>query len=140
MQEINVEEIMQEIRAEIKEKGYTKDMLSFKDVVSDVSTALPVEFDIVELREVIERMNETFDIPWYRDVGGGIKGFIKKVIRKLNMFLIAPVTEDQSEFNSRVVNSSNQVLCFIEEQNEKMEELKEEIRVLKAELQKAKGT
>lgn len=32
-QEVNVEQIMSQIREEIKEKGLTKDMLSFDDVI-----------------------------------------------------------------------------------------------------------
>lgn len=35
MSELNVEKIMEEIREEIKEKGYTNDMLSFSDMIVD---------------------------------------------------------------------------------------------------------
>jgi len=35
--DINIELIMQEIKAGIKEKGYTNDLLSFNDIVIDTS-------------------------------------------------------------------------------------------------------
>ena len=35
---INVEEIMKQIKADINAKGYTNDLLSFDDVIVDVSS------------------------------------------------------------------------------------------------------
>ena len=40
---VNVEEIMSGIRAEIQEKGYSSDMLSFADVPADADAGIYVE-------------------------------------------------------------------------------------------------
>mgnify|MGYP003238200343 CR=1 FL=1 len=48
---VNVEEIMSGIRAEIQEKGYSSDMLSFADVPADADAGIyVVRFDADMLR------------------------------------------------------------------------------------------
>lgn len=126
---INVEEIMKEIRKEIAEKGYTSDMLSFEDVSG--ITAVEVGYDDNEYRTIVEALNRCAHVPWYRDLGqGGIRGFIKKVIRKLNTFLIAPMSDEQNVFNARTVQAVNQITVFMDKQNECLEAYKKEIETL----------
>ena len=86
MRQVNVEEIMEEIKDEIKEKGYTDDMLSFSDIpLANVDLA--------------GQMKDAAFIAWRRPVSQGVKGIIKRIIRKCVGFVIAPVTEDQTRFN-----------------------------------------
>ena len=56
---VNVEEIMSGIRAEIQEKGYSSDMLSFADVPADADAGIYVErFDADMLRGNVQYISE----------------------------------------------------------------------------------
>lgn len=146
MNTVNVEEIMAQIRKEIAEKGYTSDMLSFQDAktVAEPETAA---YDGGEYRVIVDGLNRCAYIPWYRDLGqGGIKGFMKKVIRKLNVFLIAPMSDEQNLFNARTVQAVNQITRYMDEQKacieaykKEVEELQRRLEVVEDELENRKG-
>lgn len=127
MQEINIEEIMQQIRAEIKEKGYTNDMLSFNDIVADSVEMNVDKFDKVLLNEEIYSLNSFWNVQTEHALvsAGGLKTklsvFIKKVIRKLIRFYIIPIVSEQNTFNANVVRTMNLVNCYITE-NERLSE------------------
>ena len=127
MQEINIEEIMQQIRAEIKEKGYTNDMLSFNDIVADSVEMNVDKFDKVLFNEEIYSLNSFWNIQTEHALvsAGALKTklsvFIKKVIRKLIRFYIIPIVSEQNTFNANVVRTMNLVNCYITE-NERLSE------------------
>lgn len=126
---IDVEKIMESIRAEIKEKGYTPDMLSFNDV-KKVEGEYET-FNYQELRFQVTEMNHHCVIPWYRDLyGNKIKQLFKKIIRKLISFIIAPMSEEQTRYNVETVRAMNQMVAYIEQQNEKIELYEKQIQTL----------
>lgn len=126
---INVEKIMEEIRADIKEKGYTEDMLSFQDVKKVQATGF--QYNEQECINLVNCVNRDAFIPWYRDLGqGGVKGFFKKVIRKMLVFLIAPMSDEQNRFNSDVTQTLNQFMGYIDMQNNQIEKYKKDIQLL----------
>lgn len=110
MERVNVEEIMEEIRAEIKKKGLTDDMLSFNQASPDTYS--------------FGKMKEKAFIAWHRPVSRGIKGIIKKIFRKCLAFLVAPMAEDQTRFNYEVVSA-------LDEANTKLEKLQKELKECK---------
>lgn len=112
--EINIEEIMNQIREEIKEKGYTNDMLSFHDtLVAEDGTASG--FDKVQLNQEILTANQIWNNPAYRPLGcGGIKAFFKKAIRKCTKFYVEPIVNDQNTFNAVIVRSLNQISAYMD--------------------------
>ena len=112
MQQINVEKIMEEIRAEIMEKGYTADMLSFTEV------PLPAEHE--NTTDAVERMRRSSFIAWRHPVNSGIKGMVKRVLYKLTGFIIAPVTEDQMVFNNSAVSMAEQTYAVLEIQKKNL--------------------
>ena len=59
MESIDVEKIMEEIRQEISEKGYTSAMLSFQDVEEEVAENKTME-------EYCDLLNTTWEIQAYR--------------------------------------------------------------------------
>ena len=61
--DVNIEDIMAEIRTEIKEKGYTSDMLSFKDVVSVSQTETEI-FDKRKFTELMVMQEEAKMLPF----------------------------------------------------------------------------
>lgn len=138
--EIDIEQIMADIRQEIKDNGYTDDMLSFDDIIVD-SAGLTVEkFDQNGFTDGLDTMNATWSILGYRDLGptAGIKSkitvFIKKVIRKLTTFYVQPIVEDQSRYNANVTRSMNYLNCYIQEKEQENKELKEQIKKLEERL------
>lgn len=128
MQQINVEHIMEEIRAEIREKGYTADMLSFTDV------PLPAEHenmtDGISAADAVGRMRRTSFIAWRRPVNSGMKGIVKRALYKLTGFIVAPVTEDQTAFNVSAVSMAEQIGAVLEAQQKELVQQKETIEFL----------
>ena len=144
MKSVDVEEIMKQIRAEIAEKGYSNEMLSFEDaVVLADPEAGDGSYNKNEYMQVVDSLNRCAHVAWYRDLGqGGVKTFFKKVIRKLNVFLIAPMSDEQNFFNARTVQAINQITKYMDEQEKVMKEQEEEIQWLKKkiiELEKEKN-
>ncbi|MSS64499.1 hypothetical protein [Velocimicrobium porci] len=122
MQKINVQKIMEEIREEIKEKGYTEDMLSFHEIpvrTDQILDAIPAENKTIFTSTINQVRNASY-IPWYRPVPNGIKGFIKKVIRKCVGFVVAPITDDQNIYNSLNITLVEQLCNRVEEQQEQI--------------------
>ena len=138
MKEINVEEIMEIIRQDIKNKGYTADMLSFKDVNTPIDSA--GQFSLEEFRCTIGAISASRYVPGRTNdnIGNGVKGLIKKVIRKLVWFIIAPISDGQNIYNEQVATALLQLQNYIEEQNRQMKEYKEKIDLLQERLDSMK--
>lgn len=151
---IDVENIMQEIRDDIKTKGYTNDMLSFNDMAVDTSDLVVPEFNMYDFNEEIKLLNRLWNVRANRPIvsngtiRSNISTFVKKVIRKFIKFYIEPITTDQATYNAMVVKTVNRLNCYIQENNKdewnrKLEELlceqermKSEIELLKKQLEK----
>ncbi len=130
---INIEEIMQEIKSDIKAKGYTNDCLSFDDVVVDVSSMNAVTFDRIKFNEDLYTANHEWQVNAYRVLqGNAIVVFFKKVIRKLVYFFVEPIVMAQNGYNASVVRMMNQMSCYIDEQNKEIEELKKRLAELES--------
>lgn len=129
--EINIESIMQEIRAEIREKGLTNDLLSFNDVVVDTSAMNAVKFDKIAFNEEIYTVNHSWNVQAYRVLSGSKPVvFFKKVIRKLVYFFVEPIVLEQDGFNASLVRLMNQMNCYIDETKNENEELKKQLAEL----------
>lgn len=132
---IDVEKIMQEIREDIKEKGYTNEMLSFHEV--QVQTEGVNTFNKNEYKHILHNINMNCNVPWYRDIAqGGVIGFIKKVVRKMCAFLIAPISDQQNLFNGEVTKEFNQITGYMDEIEEQFELYKKNIELLEEKISK----
>ena len=70
MEQINVEEIMQDIRTQIAERGYTKNELKFADVAAktgEMSDEIADYFELDHFGLTVERMNSTRKVQCWRD-------------------------------------------------------------------------
>ena len=69
---VDVEKIMEEIRQEIKEKGYNDSMLSFRDVdgSEQLKELTSDVFDLGEMERVVQQMNMRSHVEWYNPVEG----------------------------------------------------------------------
>ena len=127
MREIDIEKIMEEIRAGIKEE-YKEEIISFQQAKENIENNSL--FDVAVFRDELYHANMNFEKKFYFDVGTGIKGFFKKFIRKLVTFLGVPLVEHQNDYNAKVVRMFNQLNNYIDEQEEKMKELERVIEGL----------
>lgn len=118
---INIEDIMCQIRTKIKEKGIVDEEIEFNDI--------SVEADM--LSENLKMVNNICSISYYKNITshrkvlGKVIVFIKKVIRKSIGWYINPVIDQQNEFNSfvtRTLNSMNDKFKVMDEKIKRIDE------------------
>lgn len=114
---INVDEIVNQIRAEIKEKGLEPSMLSFEDIPFDKEVShTETHFELSSLVQSADYMNARNQIEPYKEISGNpISVFIKKVIRKLVKFYIMPIMTEQNALNYHCANAVNQISCYVQD-------------------------
>ena len=135
--DINIESIMQEIKAEIKEKGYNNDLLSFNDIVIDTSGMNASNFDKIAFNEEIYTVNHTWNVQAYRVLSGSkVALFFKKVVRKMVYFFVEPIVLEQDGFNASVVRLMNQINCYDDETKEQNELLQKQVEELTEKIKK----
>lgn len=146
MQTINTEEIMKQIRAEIKEKGLNSSMLSFEEIPfqQEVSHA-EQHFQPASLQQSAEYLNIRNQIEPYKPLEGNfLVVFIKKVIRKLVKFYIMPVMTEQNALNLHTANAVNQMNLYIQQTDitaltSRIDALEAQVTALQKENQELKG-
>lgn len=105
---INIEEIMSQIKREIKEKNLTADMLSFEDVPYEKPTDMSSGSSLEDCDSALTYMNTHYCIQPYKELQGNpLKVFFKKVIRKLTKFYVEPVVFEQNDFNANTTKALN---------------------------------
>lgn len=105
---INVEEIMSQIKREIKEKNLTADMLSFEDVPYEKPTDMSSGSSLEDCDSALTYMNTHYYIQPYKELQcNPLKVFFKKVIRKLTKFYVEPVVFEQNDFNANTTKALN---------------------------------
>ena len=137
--EVNIEKIMDDIRAEIKDKGYTSDMLSFSDVTGKSSFHGNGEEE-ADLADSIGAASSLAMVPFDRPITGNpIAVFIKKVIRKLIRFYIRPIVEHQNEFNAHTVRALTAAgQCAVGGERADAAELSKKVELLELQLETVK--
>ena len=114
IKEINIEEIMNEIRKNINERGYSDDIPSFKDISFEIRETEKVQFDEKLFDSYLAQVQANCEIQYYEPIkDGSVKKFIKKVVRKLMSFQLVPMTVQQNTFNSFVLGSLRNVQDYI---------------------------
>lgn len=108
---VNIEEIMQEIRQEIKDRHLTPDMLSFEDVPFQKPAETGAEgWDSEQTRSALLYVNGQYAVQPYKELHGNpLFVFLKKVIRKLTKFYIEPIVSEQNAFNANAVRLFNAI-------------------------------
>lgn len=134
---VNVEQIMQEIRAQALSQYCTEQVHAFSPpefCQNDYSQAYnPADWG--QFINNLQFINFNYNIPYYWDLGTpGLKRFVKRVVRKLAKFLIMPILERQIDFNEHAVLCMNSARFYIEEQKHENEKLYSEIQKLRNEI------
>jgi O-antigen chain-terminating methyltransferase len=119
---INIEDIMNQIRKKIQEKGIIDEEIEFGQISSEEEM----------LPEYLRMINNLWDVNSYsnihshRKVIGKIIIFIKKIIRKSIFWYINPIVQQQNQFNAfatRTLNSMTAKLNNMEEEIRKTKEI-----------------
>lgn len=125
---INIEEIMENIRADIRAKGYPD--YEEQNTVSRVSGA---PFNKDEFLSELEIANKYCQVASYRDIRstrkglGGLITFVKKICRRGSAFYVEPIVDDQNRFNEAVLRMLMQAANKIEEDEKTIAELKRKL-------------
>ncbi|MCD7716301.1 MAG: hypothetical protein LUI39_07605 [Lachnospiraceae bacterium] len=129
MSEIDIEKIMDEIREDIRRKGYADDTPSFEEIENPEQAGY--QYSEAEYQAILQEVNANYNIVWYRELEGGFPArFLKKVIRKLTSFLGVPAVVDQSNYNALVTREFNQLSGYIQAQKDELDRCHQEIALL----------
>jgi len=130
--QIDVKKIMDEIYKEISEKHLTDDLPSFEDVTEVQGD--DIVFDSTELLKAVSSMNGSYQLtPYFSLTGNPIKVLFKRLVRKLNKFLLVYLSNQQTQFNTSSVQAQNQVyarLKVCDSDHEQIALLKQNIKEL----------
>ena len=116
---INVEEIMANIRQNIKDKGYVEEeKINNFDFTPKINEEDKFRYDL-------DTLNRVWNVNLEREILSRNKlfSFIKKVLRKLTRWYVVPMMQDQVVFNSYAVRIINNLTQQLNEQNEKIKKL-----------------
>lgn len=116
---INVEEIMANIRQNIKDKGYVEEeKINNFDFTPKINEEDNFRYDL-------DTLNRVWNVNLEREILSRNKlfSFIKKVLRKLTRWYVVPMMQDQVVFNSYAVRIINNLTQQLNEQNEKIKKL-----------------
>ena len=133
LENINIEDIMKQIRKKIKDNGVVDEEIEFNNNLSEEEM----------LSEYLKMVNATYNIisdkkiTSHRKIIGKILVCIKRAIRKSIHWYTQPIVEQQNEFNAfstRTLNSMNDKLSNMEKNLNNIDELNDKIKVLEKEL------
>jgi len=134
---INVEEILAEIRREIKEKGYKNEDISFSYVpvrVTDEGITC-TEIFRRNLQDLGNKSKVVVNRPLKSNRSYGfLLIFFRKIVRKLLKFYIEPIIDDQNEINRLSTTCINNLYLDIDLLSIKVKALEYEISKLKEQL------
>lgn len=130
MKEIDIEQIMDEIRADIQKRGYKDEDIDFENLTGNVKATLGVktDFSAYEFSHALTDSCNAHKIEYYRMIPkGGLKSFIQRFIRKMVKFMMVPMVDQQNRYNYQMVVCMRQMEAFIEEHKQQMEQKEQQI-------------
>ena len=121
-EQINTEEIMNQIRENIKTRDYSDVDLKFEDMdVSGVNKAEldDLKYDPAAFADEIAAVNTFYGVNYWQPMdGGGIKLAFKKFIRKFMKPVAAPLVASQNMYNNASAKSLSHVYAYIRDNEE----------------------
>ena len=137
MNSINTEEIMAEIRRDIKDKGLSADMLSFEDIPyrKPVQACSTGDISGEEYSNKLGWLKAHYYIQPYKQLAGNaVSVLAKKVIRKMTKFYVEPVVFEQNDFNANMVSVADSLTEANKRLEKRIEALEAENRELREKL------
>lgn len=125
-EQVNIEKIMAEIKAEIQQKGISLNLPDFS-AASEKPVAEIRPFDMAEFQQNVQAVERSYQVECYAPIVGNpvIKAF-KRIVRKLVNFIVSPIVEDQNAFNSAAARTILSLQSYINELEKRVKELEEE--------------
>ncbi len=117
LENVNTEEIMKQIRQKIKDMGIVDEEIEFNNSLNETDCA----DDYIHMANAACTVIADKKITSHRKIIGKIIVFIKRAIRKCTHWYIAPIVEQQNEFNTYAIRTLN----AINEKIKKLEQLEE---------------
>lgn len=142
MENINIEDIMTEIKENIKTKGYSKKELKFADIEIRDPQGMGTTFDMGIFKNDLHSSFQTRLVASYRPIESYTPGvgivvkFVKKVLRKLLCFYIEPIVEDQNKFNENIVRNMTEICTKFDNDAKTIEDLEKRIDELETKCRK----
>lgn len=143
---INVERIMAEIRRDIKEKGYKNEIPPFSDVPVHLlfcemthSGSLEENLKILRVHSKVAAYRPLKSNSALGPVFGTIIVFVKRVIRKLTLFFVAPIVADQNENNRLAASCLQDMYLDMNSLRVRIQALEAENAQMKKELETYRG-
>ena len=138
MNEINVEKIMDEIRAQIPQQEEGWEELRFEDipVTAEGEEAREKPFDKREMDKSLAAASGKEQLAFFRPMpDGSVKGFAKRVVRKLIRFCVEPICLDASAFHQSVMGVLQSLRRFVGEMLAQNKRRDAEMALLRAEVE-----
>ncbi len=127
MQAVDIEKIMEEIRREIKEKGYKEEDLHFKDIALDAEEPSGMRYSREDAERQLDYLSFHSDNPVFFPLSGNpVKTFVQRVIRRIFLFVIYPAFQFQNKHNATVTRFLKQSMNYMNENEALMEQLKKQ--------------
>lgn len=116
--EINVTEIMKELKLQAKAKKTEYEILEFDEMGASLNKDSLQYVEPYDREEFIRELTEVNTCFWINpDIGlenlSGFKGKIKKIVKKLINFNIRPLVDKQNEYNIVSVRAFNQIRNYM---------------------------
>lgn len=127
--QLDKQAIVEEIKKEIREKGYGEKTLNFHDVRA--CTDSQYSYDKVEFEEQVKILNALYYIPLDREeqTGNFLKRYMQKIVKKLVRFYFEPVVNEQVRYNAKVTQAMNQIHLYHLQLQQDMDEINERQRI-----------
>ena len=127
MQAVDIEKIMEEIRREIKEKGYKEEDLHFKDIALDAEEPSNMRYSREDAERQLDYLSFHSDNPVFFPLSGNpVKTFVQRVIRRIFLFVIYPAFQFQNKHNATVTRFLKQSMNYMNENEALQEQLKKQ--------------
>lgn len=138
-EQINIESIMAEIRKNSRKKRFEEDVKFFESNI-DTSNLFVTDFDGYQFEDDVYALNGAWKIESDPELTGGpVKRFLKKIIRRLYLFFVEKIVEEQNVFNAQTVRLMNELNCYVAETREENDNLRKQIIELNERIDELSG-
>lgn len=132
---VDIEKIMEEIRADIA-KQPPLDIPPFNTGISagaavESSSGFSASSITGLLKNEVQYLREHYNYSYYSPVRGGIRGLVKKVIRRLVKCVVFNLVIHLNSFNFYVAETAEMTRTALEMQQEEIQQLKQELAALR---------
>lgn len=142
MNDINVERIMEEIRAQIPAQDADWAALRFEDVPmesagEEVSEAV---FDKRDFEKSVSALGAMEQVEFFHPIPGGrVKSFAKRLVRKLIRFCVEPICQEVTAFHAGLLRAFQELRRFVADSVAQNKRREAEIALLRSQVEELRS-